>query len=125
MNLLLKILTWWNGATIGTALFTRRKGKRVGEDANGNVFYQTADGSRRWVIYKGEAEASQVSPEWHGWLHFTWQQPPTEAPLERKPWEKAHVPNMTGTALAYRPPGSILAPAGPKVQPDYEAWTPQ
>lgn len=126
MNFLLKILTWWNGATIGTALFTRRFGKRVGEDATGNVYYQNADGSRRWVIYKGEAEASQVSPEWHGWLHHTWQQPPTEAPLPRKPWERPHVPNMTGTRLAYHPPGSILAPAGgPKVQSDYEAWSPQ
>lgn len=125
MNFLLKILTWWNGATIGTALFTRRNGTRVGEDADGNVYYQTADGGRRWVIYNGEAEASRVSPEWHGWLHHTWQQPPTKAPLSRKPWEKPHRPNLTGSAHAYHPPGSILAATGPKVQPDYEAWTPQ
>ena len=26
------------------------------------------------------------------------------------PWEKPHLPNLTGTAVAYRPPGSILAP---------------
>jgi NADH:ubiquinone oxidoreductase subunit len=38
----------------------------------GNVFYQTRDSKRRWVIYNGEMEASRVSPDWHGWLHFTW-----------------------------------------------------
>jgi NADH:ubiquinone oxidoreductase subunit len=75
------------------------------------------------VIYDGEAEASRVPPEWHGWLHHTWQEPPTVAPLKRKPWEKPHQPNLTGTDLAYRPPGSILSPR-PKTPQDYEAWTP-
>ena len=41
---LLKFFTWWNGQTFGTQLFTWRHGKRVGEDAEGNVFYQNADG---------------------------------------------------------------------------------
>ena len=109
-DFLLKFFTWWNGQTFGTQFFTWRFGKRVGEDAQGNVFYQNADGSRRWVIYDGEAEASRISPEWHGWLHHTYQEPPTEAPLPRQAWEKPYVPNMTGTALAYHPPGSLLAP---------------
>jgi NADH:ubiquinone oxidoreductase subunit len=120
----LKFFTWWNGQTFGTQLFTWRHGKRVGEDAEGNIFYQNADGTRRWVIYNGEAEASRVGPEWHGWLHHTWQEPPTKSPLPRKPWEKPHEPNMTGSALAYRPPGSMLAD-GPQARPDYEAWAPE
>ena len=33
------------------------------EDNQGNVFYQTKDGKRRWVIFNGEAEASRVDPE--------------------------------------------------------------
>lgn len=117
-------LTWWNGATIATLVLTRRRGQRVGEDDQGNVYYQTADGSRRWVIYNGEAEASRVGAEWHGWLHHTYQEPPTEAPMPRQPWEKPHLPNLTGTDLAYRPPGSILG-ARPKPPRDYEAWTPE
>ena len=78
MSFLTKVFTWWNGDTLGTQFYTWRKGRRVGEDAEGNVYYQTADGSRRWVIYDGEAEASRVAPEWHGWLHHTWQDPPTD-----------------------------------------------
>ncbi|MFM9864552.1 MAG: NADH-ubiquinone oxidoreductase subunit NDUFA12 family protein, partial [Micropepsaceae bacterium] len=81
---------------------------------------------RRWVIYKNLAEASLVPAEWHGWLHHTVDDPPTIAPPNVKPWEKEHLPNLTGTAAAYRPPGSLLgdgkrAPA----TGDYEAWQPE
>ncbi|MSU89056.1 NADH:ubiquinone oxidoreductase subunit NDUFA12 [Rhodobacteraceae bacterium 2CG4] len=124
MSLLAQIFTWWNGQTIGTRIFTSRHGTKVGADDQGNVFYHSADGKRRWVIYNGEAEASRVSPEWHGWLHHTYQAPPTEAPLPRKSWEKPHVPNVTGTPAAYHPPGSLYT-AGRAPGPDYEAWTPE
>lgn len=124
MNFLLRLLTWWNGQTLGTQLFTARKGVRVGEDDQGNTFYETRDGKRRWVIYNGESEASRVSPDWHGWLHFTWDEPPTKAALKRKSWEKPHVENLTGTPMAYVPPGSILR-AEPVTRRDYEAWSPE
>lgn len=124
MSFLAQVFTWWNGQTLGTRLHTWRSGRQVGTDAEGNAYYQSADGARRWVIYNGEAEASRVPPEWHGWLHHTWQEPPTDVPLRRKPWEKPHLPNLTGTGLAYHPPGSILLPA-PSVSRDYEAWTPE
>ncbi|MEM9430756.1 MAG: NADH:ubiquinone oxidoreductase subunit NDUFA12 [Pseudomonadota bacterium] len=124
MGVLTELFTWWNGQTLGTRLFTARNGERVGEDEQGNVFYQTQDGARRWVIYNGETEASRVSPEWHGWLHHTYQEPPTEAPLPRKAWEKAHMSNMTGTSSAYHPPGSILS-ARPALRTDYEPWSPE
>ncbi len=124
LNTLLRAVTWWNGQTIGTQVFTARHGVKVGEDQEGNVFYQSKDGVRRWVIYNGEAEASRVSPEWHGWLHHTWDRPPTEAPLPRKVWEKPHQENLTGTALAYAPPGSLRRPE-PVARSDYEAWQPE
>ncbi len=124
MGLLAQIFTWWNGQTLGTRLYTARNGEKVGEDAQGNVFYQSHDGKRRWVIYNGEVEASRVGPEWHGWLHHTYSAPPTVAPLPRKRWEKPHMSNPTGTDAAYHPPGSLLRP-DPKRRPDYEAWTPE
>ncbi|MEM8789556.1 MAG: NADH:ubiquinone oxidoreductase subunit NDUFA12 [Pseudomonadota bacterium] len=124
MSLLAQLFTWWNGQTLGTRIWTARKGERVGEDEQGNVFYRSADGKRRWVIYAGEAEASRISPDWHGWLHHTFQEPPTERPLARKAWEKPHQPNLTGTAQAYHPPGSLYAP-DPKPRSDYDAWAPE
>jgi NADH:ubiquinone oxidoreductase subunit len=123
MNFLLRLLTWWNSQTLGTQLYTRRHGERVGEDDQGNIFYQTRGGARRWVIFNGEAEASRVSPDWHGWLHHTWNDPPTTAPLPRKAWEQPHQPNLTGTAAAYAPAGSLRR-AAPADRRDYDAWTP-
>ena len=96
----------------------------MGEDAQGNIYYRNADDSKRWVIFNGEAEASRVSPDWHGWLHRTWDEPPTDKPLIHKPWEKAHVENRTGTAMAYAPAGSLRR-AEPVERKDYEAWQPE
>ena len=119
-----RLFTWWNGQTLNTQFYTWRKGDRVGEDEQGNVFYQSRDKSRRWVIFNGEAEASRIDPDWHGWLHRTWDEPPTDKPLEHKSWEKPHQENLTGSALAYAPAGSIRRP-DPVARSDYEAWSPE
>ena len=71
MSLFNELFTWWNGQTLGTRLFTSRKGQKVGEDEQGNIFYETSDSKRRWVIFNGPVEASRVSADWHGWLHHT------------------------------------------------------
>ena len=122
MSFLKQLLTWWNGQTVGTRLHTWRVGSRVGEDEFGNVYYQ--NGRRRWVIYAGEADASRIPPEWHGWLHQTWLEAPTEKPVPNKPWEKTHLPNMTGSDRAYAPAGSLRR-AEPEPRSDYEAWSPE
>ena len=124
MNTLLRAVTWWNSQTLNTQLFTWRNGTRVGEDDQGNVYYQTRDSKRRWVIYNGDAEASRVNPDWHGWLHFTWDQPPTQKPLAHRVWEAPHQENLTGTMAATVPPGSIRAGV-PVARSDYEAWQPE
>ncbi|MEO9649966.1 MAG: NADH:ubiquinone oxidoreductase subunit NDUFA12 [Roseobacter sp.] len=124
MTSVLRAATWWNGQTLNTQLWTWRNGVKVGEDTQGNVFYETKDKTRRWVIYDGEAEASRIDPDWHGWLHRTWDAAPTEEPLTHKPWQKPHQENLTGTALAYAPKGSIRR-AAPEPRRDYEAWSPE
>jgi NADH:ubiquinone oxidoreductase subunit len=128
------IFTWWNGATIGALFTIGKRGRFVGEDAQGNRYYEAKDArdaydpgrKRRWVIYKGYAEASKIPPEWHGWMHYTWDEPPTTAPVLRRAWERDHLPNLTGTPLAYRPQGSI-ARGGERAAAtgDYEAWSPE
>lgn len=123
LRTLLRTVTWWDGQTLNTQFHTWRHGVKVGEDAEGNTFYQSGNGKRRWVIFNGEAEASRVSPDWHGWLHHTWDHPPTEAPMKHKLWEKPHEANPTGSPAAYAPPGSIRR-AAPAERRDYEAWVP-
>lgn len=124
MGLLSQIFTWWDGQTLGTRIWTARKGVKVGEDEQGNVFYRSVDGERRWVIYNGEIEASRISADWHGWLHHTFQAPPTDAPMVHKDWEKPHQPNLTGTPAAYHPTGSQYAEK-PVSRQGYEAWSPE
>ena len=125
--------TWWNGATFGTLLWTRRYGELVGEDEAGNRYYRTKDGAidpslgfeRRWVIYNGDAEASKIPPAWHGWMHHTVDVPPTQENYRPNDWEKPHLPNLTGTPAAFRPPGSTLSGGHrPSATGDYKAWVP-
>ena len=125
-SFLLRFFTWWNSQTFGTQLWTLLYGEFVGEDEFGNRYYQNKDGSRRWVVYNGTVEASRVPPDWHGWLHFTFREPPTIAPLKPKAFEKPYVPNLSGTGLAYRPEGSLAATGehAPSTA-DYEAWSPE
>lgn len=126
------IFTWWNGATVGTLFTISKRGVLVGTDEFGNRYYESRDHKsydgrrRRWVVYDGYAEASKVAPDWYGWLHYTFDEPPTEVPLVRRKWELAYRPNMSGTPLAWRPPGS-LANEGirPAATGDYEAWKPE
>jgi len=124
MSYPLRFLTWWNSQTLNTQFWTWRNGIKVGEDGNGNVFYKSKDSKRRWVIYNGEAEASRISPDWHGWLHHTWNEPPTEVAVPTRAWSQPHKPNMTGTTEAYVPAGSIRRVA-PVSRSDYDAWQPE
>ena len=128
MGILGKIFTWWDGATIGTALGLMGS-KRVGSDALGNVYLEgkpLPDGrKRRFVHYSGANDASRVPPEWHGWLHHQIDDVPDASLPPPRRWEKEAKPNLTGTTAAYRPAGALEA--GGKRAPatgDYEAWTP-
>nr|WP_277875438.1 NADH:ubiquinone oxidoreductase subunit NDUFA12 [Acetobacter lambici] len=120
-------------ANFGTWLHTRRKGRLFGKDADGRCYYESTGPARkgggmerpeRWVIYLKGEDASAVPPEWWGWLHHTLDAP--IAAEERKPWQLPHQPNMTGTAQAYHPQGSLYATGQhPPATGDYEAWTPE
>jgi len=121
---LLRSVTWWNDQTINTQLFTWRRGVLVGEDPQDNKYYETRDKKRRWVIFNGVAEASRVSPDWHGWLHHTFDEPPNKTPMQHKTWEMPHQENPTGSTAAYAPAGSIHNARQPERR-DYEAWQPE
>ena len=130
MGFLSKIFTWWDGATIGTLLFSAMNGEKVGTDAQGNAYYRAKkklpDGrERRWVIYQGANDASRVPAEWHGWLHGSFDGLPESNLPPAKIWETEYTPNMTGGAVAYRPQGA-LERGGQRARAtgDYESWTP-
>jgi len=116
---------------IGTHIFTWLRGELVGTDMFGNRYYRNRrmpryGRERRWVLYRGKTEASKVPPEWHAWLHHMVDDPLSESAAQMRPWQKEHLPNLTGTVHAYRPRGHDLrggerAPA----TGDYEPWSPE
>jgi NADH:ubiquinone oxidoreductase subunit len=116
------------GMTIGTRLFTRLRGREVGRDRFGNTYYEERRArpghrQRRWVMYAGAVDASEVPPEWHAWLHYTLDAPLSET--KRYAWQQEHQPNLTGTPAAYRPPGHDLAGGQrDRATGDYQAWSP-
>jgi NADH:ubiquinone oxidoreductase subunit len=81
---------------------------------------------RRWVIFNGYSEASSIPPGWHGWMHHRVDTIPSASDTPDREWQLPHQPNLTGSAGAYRPPGSIVGAARPKAaEPGYQAWRPE
>lgn len=118
-------------ATFSTRIFTWLKGKQIGSDEFGNLYYEgrkpAADGiKKRWVIYSGLNEPSQVPAHWHGWLHYTTDEVPNNDNARRYSWQKPHKPNMTGTSERYLPDGHLDkgGERAASASGDYEAWRP-
>jgi NADH:ubiquinone oxidoreductase subunit len=112
----------------GLVLWTLRQGGAVGKDSLGNRYFQTRAAPkgtrpRRWVVYAGPADASVIGPEWHAWLHGLTDQVLPES--GRRPWQKPHQANLTGTPSGYRPAGhDYEGGERAKASADYQSWTP-
>jgi len=122
---------------------TFRKGTLVGKDYNGNLYYEDKNAPytrTRWVEYptpKGvwaieqHYDASMVSPEWHGWLHYTHDKPGNVLAAEfEKPFKMPHTINQSMLRPEFdredgfhQPPGTLGARiVRGRVGPKYESW---
>ncbi|XP_054723939.1 NADH dehydrogenase [ubiquinone] 1 alpha subcomplex subunit 12-like, partial [Uloborus diversus] len=98
-------------------------GTLVGVDKFGNKYYENKMyfySRNRWVDYTEavnlDYDGSQVPAEWHRWLHYMTDDPPTiKKPVEHK-WLMDHTANMSGTNKAYMPYSTT--------QPKVQAWVP-
>ena len=116
--------------SLGTKIYTWFKGNLVGSDELGNKYYCSSKDfkdlkAKRWVIFNGEIEASNIPPHWHAWLHKSIDNPPIDYSHKYK-WQKNHKPNMTGTSDAYFPPSHPLSKNydTEKKEEEYKSWTP-
>ena len=126
MGLFANAFTWWNGASWGTSIFSRRNGEEAGRDEAGNIYFRhRKDPARRWVMYSGANDSSRVPPGWNAWLRGTIDDVPDKALPPRRPFEQPPEANLTGSDKAWRPAGSIRA-GGKRAAAtgDYSAWTP-
>jgi len=97
-----------------------RYGKLKGTDAFGNRYFERYDSDtlknrERWVMYaqnrRNRWDASQVPPEWHGWLHHTLDNPVTVTDATGGAFKLRHMENVTsrfGAEANYLPPGHHL-----------------
>ena len=121
INFLKQIFTWWHKQTLGTFIYTLFAGKLIGRDQFGNKYYSSSKG-RRWVIYKDNIESSKIPPDWHSWIHFLKINKPSNE--EKKfLWQKQYEENLTGTARAYKPEGSLTSGLKKNMK-KYEIWKP-
>ncbi len=127
MGWLANAFTWWNGASWGTSIVTRRHGREVGRDEAGNLYFQHKDNPRhRWVIYAADNDGSRVPPGWQAWLRGTIDDLPEKGLPTRRAWEKDPAANLTGSGEAWRPSGSLSRQGvRPATTGDYSAWTPE
>ncbi|KAL8200223.1 hypothetical protein R6Q57_011571 [Mikania cordata] len=97
----------------------------VGVDKFGNKYYQKLEGTQygehRWVEYasKNRYNASQVPPEWHGWLHFITDHTGDELlMLKPKKYGLDHKENFSGEGDEY-----IYHSKGHTLNPGQRDWT--
>ena len=117
LNFVSTLLVWWKRQTISTRIVTYFYGNLIGEDSHGNQYYVSKDKKRRWVIYSDENYASELSIEWHGWVHWTTDKIPIKSKYRGSSQGKVHVHDDAN----FRKNIKIETP-NPK---GYEAWEPE
>lgn len=117
MNIRTILKSWFNADFVGTDIFLNRYYCSKNSPLSGR--------KRRWVIYKGRAEASSIPAEWHSWLHHTTDAPLSEEAAMSRFWQKEHQPNLSGTNDAYLPQGhEYLGGRRASATGDYQSWSP-
>ena len=97
-----QIFTWWNQQTFGTRLQIFFSGKLVGQDKNGNKYYESKSG-RRWIVYNDEVEASKIPNEWYSRMHYMNNKIENNHNLKKYDWQREHMPNQTGADNSFHP----------------------
>ncbi|KAK4789392.1 hypothetical protein SAY86_020711 [Trapa natans] len=106
-------------------------GTVVGVDKFGNKYYENTTvqyGRHRWVEFaeKSRYNASQVPPEWHGWLHHITDHTGDELlMLKPKRYGVEHRENFSGEGdeFIYHSKGHALNP-GQRDWTRYQPWQP-
>jgi len=105
----------------------------VGVDKFGNKYYEklhdTQHGRHRWVEYaeKDRYNASQVPPEWHGWLHHITDSTGDQLLAQKTArYLVEHKQNYSGEGeeLIYHSKGHALNP-GQRDWTRYQPWEPK
>lgn len=124
------------GARAARRQLKSRKGTLVGEDSNGNKYYENTgyqSGRHRWVEYADldNYNTTSVPREWHGWLHHVDDEPGLAA-RPAAPNEVPFLPAVSArskdagelTAQQHFPKGHFLNKRGIRNWKRYTPWSP-
>lgn len=90
--------------SIGTVLYSILRGKKVGRDNQGNVFYVHKKNKRkRWVLYRKQIDPTSLDVKWQIWLTETNIDGETTNNYNNYKWQKSKISNLTGTPNSYHP----------------------
>jgi len=86
----------------------------IGRDALGNTYWEDAQSASslrtRWVKYADtDYDATEVPPDWFGWLHASSDAPPSKVPHEHPVYEIQ--PRIGEANLALERPITAMHPA--------------
>ena len=78
------------------------------------VFFCFYADRKRWVLYKDtfSYNASSIPPEWHGWINYINDAPPTTHEYITPMYAVQHYANRTGTKQAYAPKVCVCVRGG-------------
>ncbi len=127
----MKLFTWWDGATIGTSLFSAFNGEHVGTDAQGNKYYRVEEEDRRRPrtalgdlpgCQRCQPGAVRMARLAASFVRCAAREPPDAV---RRSGRRTIPPMPPAAHAAYRPQGA-LERGGRRARAtgDYEAWTP-
>lgn len=98
-------------------------GTIVGTDKFGNMYFENKDlpyGQHRWIEYADihNFDASQIPPEWHGWMTHTFDEPPTAYKI---PENLVQIANPSHAIYASHLGGVISEPERQNNKTDFRA----
>ncbi len=116
-------------SSLGTLFTIRLFGAFVGSDGHGQQYFRLsikdwAGRESRLVLYAGVPEASKIPPVWRVWLSHGDEGLSRSGEIVVHAWQKAHIPNLTGSGAALFPPGYFLNRALGAKSKENKIWTP-
>ena len=90
--------------SIGTILYSLIKGKKVGQDSQGNKFFvHKKNKNKRWVLYEKQIDPTSLEVKWQIWLTENNRDNEIIINNPNFKWQKNKKSNLTGTLDSYHP----------------------
>eukprot|EP00112_Aurelia_sp_Birch-Aquarium-sp1_P016143 Seg3634.1 transcript_id=Seg3634.1/GoldUCD/mRNA.D3Y31 product="putative NADH dehydrogenase" protein_id=Seg3634.1/GoldUCD/D3Y31 len=100
-----------------------RTGTLIGTDKHGNRYYENNNymfTRNRFVEFpyvdRLSFDATQIPPEWHRWMQYMTDDPPSKVPPVESKFDLPHEINWSGSAKEYVPYSTT--------RPKLESWVP-